>query len=216
MIEWNGRGRSRVIQSSKKGFATLIVALPLLTACYLCLVSNTSSQVKPIPPESLQISSVPEGIEIAWKPVSGALHYTVFWGFERGQYKNLYNTPGTRVVLSGLKKGELYYVAVTTWTPAGESNYSHEQAVVDDDDPSRAKSHLTKANELMQKGNYPEAHAYASAAVRLDPTNPEAYKDRGLLYERTSRPDLARQDYATAEKLYKKRPLSLIPRPSTY
>lgn len=200
----------------KKGLAALLVVIPGLTLFYMYPLANKPLHVKPVAPVHVQVSQVSEGVEVAWKTVPGALHYTVFWGTERGEYRNLFNTSGTRVVLSGLRKGELYYLAVTTWTSAGESNYSQEHTVVYDDDPSRARSHLAKANELKQKGDYPEAHAHVSASVRLDPTNPEAYKDRGLLYEKTARPDLARQDYATAEKLYKIKPLSLIPKPATY
>jgi Flp pilus assembly protein TadD len=141
--------------------------------------------------------------------VQGAVKYTVFWGSDRGDYKSLFDTQRPKVVLSNLRKGELYYLAVTTWTSTGESNYSEEQVVVFDDVPSSARSHLAKANEFIGRGAYQEAYAHISTAIRLDPRNPDGYRDRAMLYEKISRPDLAKLDHAMAEKLYGNKPLSL-------
>jgi tetratricopeptide (TPR) repeat protein len=152
---------------------------------------------------------VPEGLEVSWEPVSGATQYTVFWGNEEGKYDRMFAASDNCLVITGLRKGELYTVAVTSWNQEGESDYSPEAAVVYDDEPRRASAHLAKGNELLSQGNLCFADAYLSAAIRLDPDSAPAYQSRALLNEKMNRPEPARQDYAAAERLIKQQKLSL-------
>jgi len=113
------------------------------------------------------------------------------------------------VIISGLDKGELYCFAVTSWGERGESDYSKEVMYVYDDDPSRSSQHLAKGNEMMASGLYPEADAYISAAIRLQPQSADAYKSRAQLYERMDEPELAKKDSVMAEKLSSRKTASL-------
>jgi tetratricopeptide (TPR) repeat protein len=163
----------------------------------------------PAAPTDVRLAIVPKGLEAAWKPVSGATRYTLFWGSERGDYKNLVNCDRPAVVLSGLGKEQLYFFAVTAWNQHGESNFSGEQALVYDDGSGRPETYVAKGNDFMGRGQYASALAYFSAAIRLDPSDLYAYQSRAALHEKIHRPDLARQDQAMAEKLFKQRRISL-------
>jgi tetratricopeptide (TPR) repeat protein len=154
---------------------------------------------------------IDRGLEISWKCVPGSTHHTLFWGFERGDYRNMANSNTCSAIIVGLKKGDLYYFAATSWNARGESGYSREQAFVYDDEPGRAGVYLGKGSESMRKGLFAEAHAYFSAAIRLDPENPEAYRQRATLHEKLNQTEFASQDYQMAEKIFKKRPLSTAP-----
>ena len=191
---------------------SLVTALVL--SCFF-LVSCSSSvnqrgaQNAPAAPTHVRLAMVPQGLEVAWEPVSGATHYTLFWGLERGEYKSLVNCNSPAVVLAGLNKEQLYFFAVTAWNQRGESNFSNEEILVYDDGSGRSETYLAKGNDLMNKGHYLGAHAYFSAAIRLDPGNLHAYQSRAALHEKIDRPDLAREDEAMAEKLFKKKRISL-------
>jgi tetratricopeptide (TPR) repeat protein len=200
-----------VLRSIGKFVLALLIAVPVLTLLYLYPPGSRSPKAQTVAPAHVNVADAAGGVEVAWHPVPGAFKYTVFWGTARGEYKNLFDTTLPKVVLSNLRKGELYYFAVTTWTSTGESNYSQEQLVVHDDVPSHAKTHLAKANEFMGRDAYQEAYAHISTAIRLAPNDPDGYKDRALLYEKIARPDLAKQDHAMAERLYGNKPISLIP-----
>jgi tetratricopeptide (TPR) repeat protein len=204
-----------VLRSVGKFVIALFMTVPLAILIYMHPPGTSTTLAKAVAPAQVYVTDTPEGAVVSWQPVPGALKYTVFWGFERGDYKNLFDTTSAKVVLCNLRKGDLYYVAVTTWISTGESNYSHDQIVIFDDNPSHAKIHLSKASEFMERSAYQEAYAHISTAVKLAPNNPDVYKDRALLYEKVARPDLAKQDHATAKKLYENTPISLNPtRPS--
>src|SRR6266571_903758 len=51
-----------------------------------------------------------------------------------------------------------------------------------------------KGTELMKKGDYEAARQYYDAAIRHDPKEWPAYFDRGILYARQRKWELARQD----------------------
>jgi Tfp pilus assembly protein PilF len=108
-----------------------------------------------------------------------------------------------------LNREQLYYFAVSAWNHRGESNFSDEQVLVYDDGSGRPDAYLAKGNDLMSNGYYMGAHAYFSAAIRLDPGNLHAYQSRAALHEKINQPDLARQDEAMAERLLKKQRISL-------
>jgi tetratricopeptide (TPR) repeat protein len=185
----------------------LIAAQCLLSSC--SSVGETSVPNKPPPaPENINIELVNQGAAISWKCVRGTSHYTLFWGVERGDYRALANTNACSTILAGLKKGDLYYFAVSSWNARGESGYSQEQAFLYDDAPERAGVYLERGSESAQKGLYAEAHAYLSAAIRLDPGNAEAYRQRAALHEQLNQSEYARQDYQMAEKIFKTKSLS--------
>lgn len=166
--------------------------------------------IAPPPPGDVQVDAARGGLRVGWIPVPGALYYTVFWGTERGQFKYLADSKHCDVLIADLYKGDLYNLAVTSWNENGESNFSRELLYVYDDPGSgRAAAHLSRGNELARRGLFKDAYAYLSAAIRLDPTNAEAYRSRAMLSEKMGRAESARKDYAAAEKLFNRKPISL-------
>jgi len=137
------------------------------------------------------------------------MQYTVFWGTERQQYRQLLHTVQNSAVISGLQPGALYVFTVTTWSPVGESEFSSEAAIVYDDEPRRASAHLATGQSLLREGCLEDALAYVSASIRLDPDSGEAYRMRALVNEKMNRPEFARKDSVMAEKLFNNRQLSL-------
>ncbi len=185
----------------------LLLSLSVLASC-----GPSQGADKLGPPESpreIKVSIVPQGLEVSWDEVSGATHYTVFWGTENGKYDRLFAASDNRLMITGLGKGELYTVAVTSWNQNGESDYSPEAVVVYDDDPRSATAYLAKGNELLAQGSLNLADAYLSAAIRLDPDSAKAYRSRALLNEKMNRPEPARNDLAAAERLIKQQKVSL-------
>lgn len=185
-----------------------------LLCAHLLLVScgnwgqGAKTRKPPHPPATVKAELVNQGLQISWNVVPGATKYTVFWGFESGEYRGMLNTRDSAVILAGLGKGQLLYIAVTAWNARGESRYSEEQALVNDDDPRHADVYVAKGQDALQKGAYRDANAYLSAAIRLAPLNADAYRFRGLMYERQSKSDLAHEDYQKAEQIFKKKLLS--------
>jgi tetratricopeptide (TPR) repeat protein len=192
--------------------ATLAACFALFTNLLLIScssVGDTASRRKPpTSPESIQIRVAEKGLEVHWKEVPGATYYTIFWGTETGQYKSMANADSTSALITDVKEGDLYYIAMTSWNARGESNFSAEQTIVYDTNPERAVVYLAKGNEAMKQGLTNQAHAYFCATIRLDPENADAYRSRAVLYEAINWNDLARKDYATAQKLQKNRPIS--------
>ncbi len=195
--------RVRGCEASGMGRCLWVCALLLLLVSVASCGSQTNSGGYKAggPPATLRVDEEPQGVRLTWPAVKHAAAYTVFWGSSPTEYKNLAHIQNSPVIISGLAKGQLYCFAVTSWGEHGESDYSTEAIYVYDDDPNRASQHLAKGNELMASGLYPEAHAYISAAIRLQPKRADAYKSRAMLYERMDEPDMAKKDYVTAEKL---------------
>jgi tetratricopeptide (TPR) repeat protein len=185
--------------------------MPLLFASCGYWGKGGKPRKPPHAPTELQVEVMEQGVQIEWKTVPAATNYTVFWGFSPGEYRGLLNTNESALILSGLAKGEMLYLAVTAWNESGESPYSAEQAVVNDDNPRRASLYLARGQEALQKRDYSLAAAFLAAAIKLDPVNADAYRYRGMLYEHLSKPKLARQDYELAERIFKKKPLSKKP-----
>jgi tetratricopeptide (TPR) repeat protein len=198
-----------VVERIRELLATaLVLSLLLLVSCSIS-GNQGGAHNAPAAPTNVRLAIVPQGLEVAWKPVSGASRYTLFWGSERGDYKSLVNCDRSAVVLSGLNKEHLYFFAVTAWNQHGESNFSGERALVYDDGSGHPETYLAKGNDLMSRGQYAGALAYFSAAIRLDPGDLYAYQSRATLHEKINRPDLARQDEAMAEKLFKQKRITL-------
>lgn len=164
------------------------------------------------PPTKIGIETLESGLRISWEQVPGAVQYTLFWGNDRGVFKQLLHTVQNSVVISGLKPGTLYNFAVTSWTESGESGFSKESVFVYDNQPSRASVHLSTGQLLLRRGSIEDAHAYLSAAIRLDPRSPEAYRIRAQVNEKMNKPELARRDHTMAEKLFNEKPISLGPK----
>ena len=186
----------------------LVLSHLLLLSCSSS-VNQGGTQNAPAAPTHVRLAIVAQGLEVVWEPVSGATHYTLFWGSERGEYKSLANCDSPAVILAGLNREQLYFLAVTAWNQRGESNFSNEQVLVYDDGSGRPETYLAKGNDLMNRGHYAGAQAYFSAAIRLDPGNLYAYQSRATPHEKTNQPDLAREDEAMAEKLFKNKRISL-------
>lgn len=198
-----------MFEKIRESLVTALVLSCVLLASCSSSVNQRGGQKAPAAPTHLRLAAGPQGLEVAWEPVSGATRYTLFWGLERGDYKGLVNCDGPAVVLSGLNKEQLYFLAVTAWNQRGESNFSKEEVLVYDDGSGRPETYLAKGNDLMNEGHYLGAHAYFSAAIRLDPGNLRAYQSRAALHEKIDRPDLAQEDQAMADKLYKNKRISL-------
>jgi tetratricopeptide (TPR) repeat protein len=190
--------------------------LILLILLAVVLVSCGSSDDKKRgattqPPQSLWFRMVESGLRVSWDQVPGAIQYSLFWGKEKGNYRMMFRTVQSTAVVTGLDPGELYTFAVTAWTYEGESDYSPGAVFVYDREPSRASKHLSKGHSLQRRGSLDEAHAYLSAAIRLDPHSAEAFRIRAQVNEKLNRKDLARKDYAMAETLFNEQPISLGP-----
>jgi len=191
------------MQKNRKSVVLALVLLPVLLLSCSSSDNQGGVQNAPAAPKNVQLSIVSQGLEVAWQPVSGATHYTVFWGSDREDYRSLANCNGPAVVLSCLKNEQLYFFVVTAWNQRGESNFSEERLLIYDDGSGRPETYVAKGNDLMNKGRYMDAYAYFSAAIRLDPGNRNAYQSRASLNEKINRHDLAEQDRAIAEKLFK-------------
>ncbi len=187
----------------------LIASVSLLVSC------SNSGKGKPgevlRPPQEIEHALVSSGVQVSWEQVPGAVQYTVFWGTERQEYRQLLHTVQNSAVITGLQPGTLYVFAVTTWSPVGESEFSRESVFVYDNEPRRAAAHLATGQSLLRQGFFEDALAYLSASIRLDPNSAEAYRMRALVNEKMNRPEYARKDYAMAEKIFNGRPLSLGP-----
>ncbi len=176
----------------------------LLSACDM-ISSGGLSEKPPQPPSNVTVSFVQNGLKIEWEPVEGADYYTVFWGVEKDHYRDLADVKGTSVVLTGLKPGNSYSYSVSAWNERGESDFSDGGIIVYDDDPARARTYVSRANDLLQKGRYEDARTYYTTAISLNPDDPLAYERRAKLHELTERKELARRDYAMAQKVKRER-----------
>jgi hypothetical protein len=197
-----------VVRKAKLFEGLLLVLIMIVVASCSQSVTGGVAEGPPDPPKNVKADIVERGIHLSWDCVPGASFYTVFWGSERDEYRNLVNAQECSATLVGLRKNEFYAFAVTAWNQHGESDYSQGAEVIYDDDPARADYYLVMGNDRMKKGHYRSALTYFSTAIRLAPASPQAYQRRALLYEKTKRTDLAKQDYQMAEKLLKRKPLS--------
>jgi tetratricopeptide (TPR) repeat protein len=65
-------------------------------------------------------------------------------------------------------------------------------------DPKDATLRTSLAGALGAMGNYPEAMKELEAAIKIEPLNVEAYHNKGAVYERLQKPELAVKEYRTA------------------
>jgi tetratricopeptide (TPR) repeat protein len=190
--------------------AVLLVAHVMLVSCGTAQ-RGKAENAPPPPPTNVAVEAISEGVRVTWDEVPGATRFTVFWGDEKGIYRALADTEGCCVVITQLKKGDLYSFAVSSWSDKGESGFSSEQLIVHDDrkDREHVQALVTKGNDLLHREELPDAHAYLSAAIRLDPGNAEAYRSRAVVNEKLGRAEPARNDFAKADTLYNHKQISL-------
>jgi hypothetical protein len=188
------------------------LGIGLLSVLFLASCMSTTELETPTGPPScpsgLQAQVTDNGVRVTWDNVPGATHYTVFWGHERGSFRNLANTVSCAVSIPGLTDGNMYYFSVTAWNTKGESGYAEPSIVVYDRDPANAKRYLAKGTERFSEGLKDDAMAYLSAAIRLDPGDPSAYEARARLFLDEDVPRLAEADLLKAERARKLRKLS--------
>jgi tetratricopeptide (TPR) repeat protein len=67
-----------------------------------------------------------------------------------------------------------------------------------EENPKDAALHASLAGALGALGRYDESLAQLGIAIALDALNPEAYHNRGVIYERQGKPDEAVKEYETA------------------
>ena len=63
------------------------------------------------------------------------------------------------------------------------------------------ETYLKKGNEMLKVGNFNQAIADFTQAIKLDPKNIKAYNGRGVAYELNGKLDPAIQDFTTAIKI---------------
>lgn len=201
------RGLAVSIMVRRCAILTLLAGIALTVSCNSSGNGSHSTQ-PPRPPHGLIVRVVDEGVRLTWDAVPGATMYSVFWGDNDHTYSGFFLAESNHFTLGGLEKGELYTFSVTAWNSVGESDYSKPNSLVYDDDPSKAPHYVSLGDRLMSQGRYGEAQAYLTAAIRLDPFNPVAYRRRAQLYQRTNQEERARQDRNRAETILKDKPLS--------
>jgi len=187
-----------------------IIALLVGTLCLASCGSGVRDRATgpPAQPSGLRFELVQSGLRVSWDRISGASHYTLFGGKEPGEYRFTVDSKDSSVILVGLEKCQFYAMAVTAWNSRGESDFSREEFLIYDDDPTNADSYVEAGNDLMQRGFLADAYVYISTAIRLNPNSAGAYRSRALVNERMSRPDHARQDHSAADRIEKKKNLS--------
>lgn len=67
-----------------------------------------------------------------------------------------------------------------------------------EEDPKDAALRASLAGTLGALGRFDESLAQLGLAIQLDPLNPEAYHNRGVIYERQGKPQEATKEYETA------------------
>jgi len=193
-------------------FRRLALLLPVCATLGMasCGGGNNSVPTRtPPPPAQVKVEQAIQGMHVSWASVSGASHYTVFWGTEPGQYRNCANVSGNEAIIASPLRGELYAFAVTAWNVRGESQYSKEVLLVCDDDDNNASIYLTKARAFISRGELEQARAYLNAAIRLQPEKVEAYQLRASVHEQMHDLELAKHDQEAAVKLSRRKTASL-------
>jgi len=184
----------------------LLLGSMCLVACGLGESGKASGP--PAQPSGLKFELVPSGLRVSWDRVAGATHYTLFAGKEPGEYRFTVDSQDSSVVLVGLEKCQFYAMAVTAWNSRGESDFSREEFIIYDDDPTNADAYVEAGKDLLQRGFLADAYVYISTAIRLNPNSAGAYRSRALVYELMGRRDNARKDHSTADKIEKNKNLS--------
>ena len=157
---------------------------------------------KPFAPSGFSVEQSEDGLLASWHPSAGAKSYTLFWGTDQGEYRKMFTTGETAVLLKGFESGQIYNFAVTASNDSYESDFSNEFFFVYDDAPRNSMDHVAKAKDLMDDRRHTEALAFLNTAIRLDPENPESYRTRAMLLESLGKKDEARNDFKKSETLF--------------
>lgn len=157
---------------------------------------------KPSAPSGFIVEHSGDGLLATWHPSPGAKSYTLFWGTDKGEFRKMFPTKETSVMMKGFDQGQLYNFAVTASNDNYESDFSTEFFYVYDDAPKNSSEHLAKAKDLMVDKRHSEALAFLNTAIRLDPNNPESYRTRAMLWEKLGEKDQAKHDFKKSETLF--------------
>ncbi len=193
----------------KKFFLLFAIALTML----VILLSGASKQKIselniPLAPVNLVVETSDDGVVASWNPSKGADSYTLFWGTENGEFRKMFETSETAILLKGLDTGKMYNFAVTASNSRYESPFSEEHFFVHETDSGNSSGYISIARELLENNRDQEALAFMVAAIRLDPQNAESYRTRASLFEKLGRKKEARTDLHTAETLFNKKPMT--------
>lgn len=187
----------------------LLVVVVLALSVGIGKSDRKSAELKiPAAPADLIIEQTDDGLIAKWNPSLGASSYTLFWGSEKGEFRRMFETKETAVLLKSLDTGKFYNFAVTASNSSFESSFSPEKFYVHDTDPTNVNEHMSLAKSLMEQDRNHEAMAYLAAAIRLDPKNAESYRTRASLFEKVGRRQEARKDLHMAETLFSKTQLT--------
>lgn len=157
---------------------------------------------KPSAPSGFIVEQSGDGLLATWHPSPGAKSYTLFWGTDKGEFRKMFPTTDTSVMMKGFDPGQLYNFAVTASNDNYESDFSTEFFYVYDDAPKNSIEHIAKAKDLMFDKRHSEALAFLNTAIRLDPNNPESYRTRAMLWEKLGEKDQAKHDFKKSETLF--------------
>lgn len=195
--------------SSRKFYVFFAIALTMLVALLFGTSEKKISEIKtPLAPVNLLVETSDEGVVASWDPSKGADSYTLFWGTEKGEFRKMFETTETAILLKGLDTGKMYNFAVTASNSRYESPFSQDLFFVHDTDSGNSSDYVSTARELIENNRDQEALAFMAAAIRLDPQNAESYRTRASLLEKLGRKKEARIDLHTAETLFNKKPMT--------
>lgn len=195
--------------SNRKFYLLAAIALTMLVALLAGTSEKKMTEIKtPQAPVNLLVETADDGVVASWNPSKGADSYTLFWGTEKGEFRKMFETTETAVLLKGLDTGKMYNFAVTASNTRYESHFSQELFFVHDTSSGNSSDYLSMARELVENNRDHEALAFMAAAIRLDPQNAESYRTRASLFEKLGRKKEARTDLHTAETLFNKKPMT--------
>lgn len=100
-----------------------LCALPLLAACSTLSSSENESPGTASPQGALIVSWQPPTRNVDGTPLTDLSGYVIYYGTKRGIYdqtQSVNDPAATRAVLSGLKPGAHYFVAISAKNKAGQ------------------------------------------------------------------------------------------------
>ena len=187
----------------KRAFLLIGLALVLtVTLAFGKPHGKTVDVKKPSAPSGFVVEESGDGLLASWHPSPGAKSYTLFWGTDKGEFRKMFPTTETSVLMKGFESGHLYNFAVTATNDSYESDFSTELFYLIDDKPKNSMEHIARAKDLIVDKRHNEALAFLNTAIRLDPNNPESYRTRGMLWEKLGEKEQAKQDFKKSETLF--------------
>lgn len=205
----NGFFSALKFASTRKYYVIAVLGLSLLMYVFMGDAETRTVEIsKPSVPEHLVVEQSDEGLVARWNPSDGASSYTLFWGTEKGEFRRMFETSETAVLLKGLDPGYMYNFAVTASNPRYESHFSAEIFCVYETETVKSSELMAAAKDLIHDNRLQEALAHLTAAIRLDPKNAESYRARAALLERVGKKKEARSDLMMSESLFNKKQMT--------